>query len=79
MTFGEQANALVRRGQQWSSRPKIDQLDMGRAGQDEIVWLYVSILRRLGRKTDKIGAYQPMNVSLLVTPVYGTYDLGCPP
>jgi hypothetical protein len=37
MTFGEQANPVFCGGKEWGGGSKVDQLDMGQAGQHEIV------------------------------------------
>ena len=80
MTFGEQANTLFCGRQEWSGRSKIDQLDVGRTGQDEILWLDVTVfLKYLGRKAKNVEVYSPMDISLIMAPVYGAYNLWCPP
>jgi len=43
------------------------------------VWLDVPGFLRSERKTNNVGVYSPMDVSLFMTPVYGAYNLGRPP
>lgn len=79
MTFREQTNTLLCGRQEWSGGSEIDQLDTGQTCQDKIVWLDITVFAELGWKAKDVQVHSPMDVSLLMAPIYGAYNLGCPP